>query len=387
MKILNKFILAAFGFAATLSIVGCSNKTVHTFRYTNPITTDPSQSMRDHIIVKEGDKWYMVGTSQPIWSGPNPGVRMFVSDDLLAWRDTTWLIDANKLPEKCPYKGRFYAPEVHKINNKFYLCVNSGYFPNEKNGEYWEVDHKTWVFEADDIVGPYSLITPNGLAVNDYANDATLFGDDDGRAYIYCCNYMGMKEEPGLYQAEIDLKTGKLVDETIGINGFQKVIGPRDPGMPDWCAGGIEGPFVIKRYGYYWMFFSSWTRGYEIGVLRADNPLGPWTVSQQEPVFGTRKHEVRDELAKRDGYDWVKYEDTPDPYVEVGHNGIFEGPDGKDWICCHYWLKGNKVVENIHVPVYDNTSEQLGFEPLIYKDGKFFANGPTWTEQVVTWED
>jgi xylan 1,4-beta-xylosidase len=376
--------------AAALSVVSCARTKdrekpptqVHTFRYTNPITRDPSQSMRDHIIVKEGNRWYMTGTSQPIWDGPNPGVRLMVSDDLLHWRDTAWLIDANKLPDDCPYKGRFYAPEIRKINGKFYLVVNSGHFP--KKGEYWEANHKAWIFSSDDIAGPYSLITPNGLAVGDYANDASLFGDDDGKTYLYCCTYTG--DNKGLHQAEIDLKTGKLVDETKGVNGFEKIVGPREKGYPDWMAGGIEGPYVIKRHGFYWMFFSAWTRGYEIGVLKASSPLGPWELASREPILGTRKHEVRDPLAKSEGYDFVKYEDTKDPYVEVGHNGIFEGPDGKDWICCHYWLRGEKVIANPHVPIYNNTSEQLGIEPLLFENGVFKVNGPTWTEQVVTWE-
>ena len=168
----------------TLQLSVESASQIQSFRYTNPITRDPSQSMRDHIILKEGNRWYMTGTSQPIWDGPNPGVRLMVSDDLLHWRDAAWLIDASKLPDDCPYKGRFYAPEIRKINGKFYLVVNSGHFP--KKGEYWEANHKAWIFSSDDIVGPYSLITPNGLAVGDYANDASLFGDDDGRTYLYC---------------------------------------------------------------------------------------------------------------------------------------------------------------------------------------------------------
>ena len=38
------------------------------FRYTNPITRDSSISMRDHCIIKVGEKWYCTGTSNPIWT-------------------------------------------------------------------------------------------------------------------------------------------------------------------------------------------------------------------------------------------------------------------------------------------------------------------------------
>jgi xylan 1,4-beta-xylosidase len=357
-----------------------TNSKKKVFKYTNPITRDSSQSMRDHCILKVGERWYMTGTSQPIWSGINPGVRLMVSDDLLNWRDTTWIIDAKALPAECPYNGRFWAPEIHKINGKFYLSVNSGH-EGEKTGNKRMDEHKVWIFSADHVTGPYSLITPQGLGLSKYfTNDASLFGDDDGRAYVYCCG-------GGLWQAEIDLKTGKLADETKGLSGFTKIIGEKDQGNPDWMYAGIEGPYVIKRNGAYWMFFSSWTRGYEVGILKGESPLGPWKLVGNEPIFGTRKHEVRDAMAKKDGYAHVQYEDTKDPYVEVGHNAIFEGPDGKDWICCHYWLRGNQVESNEHVPIYGNTREQLGFEPVKFEDGIFKINGPTWTKQVVKWRE
>ena len=79
------------------------------FRYTNPITRDTSISMRDHFIIKVGTKWYCTGTSNPVWTGLNPGVRLLVSDDLLHWKQLPWLIVASKLPPDCPYNGRFWA--------------------------------------------------------------------------------------------------------------------------------------------------------------------------------------------------------------------------------------------------------------------------------------
>ena len=40
------------------------------FTYTNPITRDINISMRDHFIIKAENKWYCVGTSNPVWTGP-----------------------------------------------------------------------------------------------------------------------------------------------------------------------------------------------------------------------------------------------------------------------------------------------------------------------------
>jgi xylan 1,4-beta-xylosidase len=47
-----------------------------TFKYTNPITSAPQMSMRDHFILKVDDTWYMIGSGPPFWTGPNPGVKL-----------------------------------------------------------------------------------------------------------------------------------------------------------------------------------------------------------------------------------------------------------------------------------------------------------------------
>src|SRR5690606_16196705 len=229
------------------------------FEYTNPITRDTAMSMRDHFIIKVEDKWYSVGTSEPVWTGPNPGVRMLVSDDLVNWKQHSWLIDASKLPADCPYNGRFWAPEIHFIKGKYYLTVNSGKV-TEEDPKGMDT-HSVWLFVSDEVTGPYELL--NGPLTPQYNNDATLFEDEDGQTYFYCSGN-------GLFQAKIDSKTGKLTTP------IEKFLDKKQPGWPEWMVGGIEGPFVIKRDGTYFMFFSTWTRGYEVGLLKSKTPLGPW---------------------------------------------------------------------------------------------------------------
>ncbi|MDP4208842.1 MAG: family 43 glycosylhydrolase [Bacteroidota bacterium] len=79
-------------------------------------------------------------------------------------------------------------------------------------------------------------------------------------------------------------------------------------------VGGIEGPFVVKRDGVYFMFFSIWTRGYKVGLLKFKSPLGPWELASREPFFRTRKKGYRPELAVEGGYDHLKFHDKQDPY-------------------------------------------------------------------------
>jgi len=340
----------------------------HQFKYTNPITRDTSISMRDHFIIKVGNKWYCTGTSAPVWTGPNPGVRLLESDDLIHWKQYSWLIDASKLPPDCPYNGRFWAPEIHFIKNKYYLTVNSGKVTAaDPKGMK---THSIWLFSSDSVTGPYKLV--NGPLTPQYNNDATLFEDEDGQTYLYCSG-------GGLFQAKIDLKTGKL------ITPIEKFLDKRQPGWPDWMVGGIEGPFVIKKDGTYFMFFSTWTRGYEVGLLKSKSPLGPWTLASCEPIFGTRKKGYRQEMAKAGGYDNLKFTDTEDPYQETGHNALFIGPDGKLWSSCHYFMYQNRPYPYSQTFQPWEKTPQLGIEPVYFKDGIFHIKGPTWTEQIINY--
>jgi len=338
----------------------------HEFRYTNPITRDTAISMRDHCILKVGEKWYCTGTSNPIWTGPNPGVRLLESDDMIHWKQHSWLIDASKLPADCPYNGRFWAPEIHLIKGKYWLTVNSGKVTKEDPKGM--NTHSIWLFASDKVTGPYKLV--NGPLTPQYNNDATLFEDEDGQTYLYCSGN-------GLFQAKIDLNTGKLTSP------IQKFLDKKEPGYPDWMVGGIEGPFVIKREGTYFMFFSTWTRGYEVGLLKSKSPLGPWELASRETIFGTRKRGYRPELAVGGGYSNLKFQDTEDPYCETGHNSLFEGPDGKLWTSCHYMGYEKRPYPYCSELQDWEILPQMGIEPVTYKDGMFYINGPTWTEQII----
>jgi beta-xylosidase len=345
----------------------------NTFRYTNPITRDPAMSMRDHQILKVGDAWYMTGTSPPYWKGSNPGVRLFKSSNLLDWTFVDWLIDAAKLPNGCFYQGRFWAPEIHPAHGRFYLTVNSGHGDGVEDGGRLMQEHGIILFVADAITGPYRLVTRDGPIGKPFKNDGSLFTDEGRRTYIYCSG-------GGLWQAEIDLAQGKL----IGRDDLEKICSPRDPGNPEWMIGGIEGPFVIKRDGWHYLFFSAWTRGYEVGVMRAPTPLGPWELTSPAPLFGTRKRHFRERQMREGGYAHLRFDDTPDPYAETGHCAVFTGPDGGDWLSCHYLRQGRQPIPG-PVIEYEDTAPQLAIEPLRYHDGQFSVLGPTWTEQVVNW--
>lgn len=96
----------------------------NSFTYTNPISSGIDGGIRDAQIFVEGDFYYLIGTSPPFWGGPNPGVRIFSSKDILNWKFEKLLISRSDMDSSVWHFDRFWAPEIHKINSKYYLLFN-----------------------------------------------------------------------------------------------------------------------------------------------------------------------------------------------------------------------------------------------------------------------
>ncbi|MCD6378044.1 MAG: family 43 glycosylhydrolase [Planctomycetes bacterium] len=321
------------------------------FKYKNPIYSLAIEAIRDCQITKVDDIYYLTGTSPPFWEGPNPGVKLYSSKNLLNWKFENLLIDRAKLAPNVWYYDRFWAPEIHHAHGRFWLTFNCRNETAEP-----PFPHSTGLAVADSITGPYEILTHDKPLI-ERTNDATLFTDDDGKTYIYfvgCC----LTGSDYIMGWEIDLEACELLgDAFVCLKKIRQ--------MGHWERAGIEAPFVIKRDGIYYMFYSGWARGYEVGYATASHPKGPWKRYEGNPIFGAQD---KDACEKFGG----KFTGNPPgcPYVAAGHNAIFTGPDGRDWLVCHYQEKGKP--------------ETLGFDPIWIENGIIKTNGPTWTEQIIT---
>ena len=88
----------------------------------------------------------------------------------------------------------------------------------------------------------------------------------------------------------------------------------------DWHT--LEGPFVRRRLGRYWLLYSggAWTgESYAVSWAVADRPLGPWVHAGPDVPALLR---------------------TVPGLVGPGHCSVVEGPDGGDWLAYHAWDPG-----------------------------------------------
>jgi xylan 1,4-beta-xylosidase len=143
-------IMTRFKNALALSVLAVSGSPLvaagPAFTWSNPLPfehsegqTAPRREIRDPCIIRESDRYYLVFTMWPFRgreekylaepnAGGSPGIVLYSSPDLKAWKFESWLVKSSDLPANCPYKHRFWAPEIHKMGGKFYLVFLSARF-------------------------------------------------------------------------------------------------------------------------------------------------------------------------------------------------------------------------------------------------------------------
>jgi len=318
------------------------------FSYTNPLSSGiDTNGLRDCQVFKDGDWWYMTGTSYPHWEREetngnlNKGVVLYRSKDINHWQFVKYIVERGDSTKW--YYRRFWAPEIQKIKGKYYATFNCS---NPKAG--YPGQHIGYAV-ADKIDGPYTIITETKPLAN--GNDLTFFEDTDGKVYAF----WNRGREFGIGFAEIDVEKGvfktkpqaaifpSAVDYDITANGDTVKTQAYD-GRPinkvkkyhGWDAIGIEGAYVIKRNNSYYLFYSSWTRGYEIGYATASKITGPWKKHEGNPFYGAQSKQT----CEKNGLAYTG--DEQSPFNQVGHNQVFKGPDGRLWLSCHRILKANE---------------------------------------------
>ncbi|MBQ3140658.1 MAG: family 43 glycosylhydrolase [Clostridia bacterium] len=286
-----------------------------------PYVIDESANLttcRDPMVLVVGDTYYLTGTQPPYWTGVNDGVHLWSSKDLKHFTDHGLIVRRDAMPEDMWCRDRFWAPELFDAKNGwFYLTFNC-----RNESEQYKHPHITSVARSRNITGPYEIIPYGQLSFSDFnytgrSNDASMFRDDDGALYL-AANFDQTESEP-LVIARVD-------EETLSFCELIRVCGLGRDG--EWDHIGIEGPCIVKRHGIYFQWYSSWTDGYNAGILTAPGIRGPWTKHPDNPILNPN-----------------------DIWYQCGHNHSFVGLDGKDYIVFHAFMKdpSEEKIERIFI--------------------------------------
>ena len=253
-------------------------------------------TIRDPMILPVGDTYYLTGTQPPYWQGANDGVHLWSTKDLVHFEDHGLILKREDMPEAMWCRDRFWAPELFDGGDGyFYLTFNC-----KNDSQEYGYPLNSGIARSRSITGPYEILTAEKAVSHSVgeANDATMFRDDDGSVWI------GFNNTPQrILLHRLDLETftiseGQITAE-IGAEG-------------EWDHIGLEGQCIVKRCGLYFQWYSSWTNGYNSGLLVADSIRGPWKKSTQNPILA-------------DNEIWH----------HAGHNHSFRGFDGRDYLIFH----------------------------------------------------
>jgi len=246
--------------------------------YRNPVLPgvhpDPS-------VVRVGDWFYLVNSSFEMF----PGVPIHRSRDLVHWEALGYVLTRDsQLPlAGAGPSGGIFAPTIRYHAGTFYMITTN-------------VSHRgTFFVTAKDPAGPWSEPIWVGASGG---IDPSLFFDDDGKVYLTSTGSM-----PGIYQAQIDVASGKLLTQPRIV---WKGTGGRYP----------EGPHLYKIAGRYYLMISEGGTeyGHMVTIARASSPWGPFEPCPRNPILTHR--------------------DTPmsQPIQGTGHADLVEDVEGNWWM-------------------------------------------------------
>ncbi len=214
------------------------------------------RELADPSALWENGKWYLYPSVDMAW----------VSED----QGATW--------EHHPLNVRDlgYAPTVVKYGSKFYLLAS-----------------ESELHVSDSPLGPFSTVGKIQIARQEGMPpfvDPMLFADDDGKLYYY----WGCSAKGGIWGAELNPSS-----PTHPLTGPVELIKFDPLGQPweavgEWNQikgkGWIEGAWMIKRSGRYYLTYSAAgteNKTYAMGAYVGHSPLGPFSPQRLNPILRT----------------------------------------------------------------------------------------------------
>jgi beta-xylosidase len=229
--------------------------------------------------------YYLFGTTdQNCWRGPGQGFNCYKSKNLREWDGP---IPAFRPSNHFWGKENFWAPEVFKRNDQFYMFAT---FKAEKRYR------STQILVSDKISGPYVPLTDHPVTPSDWqCLDGTLHMDAEGYPWIVFCHEWVQIHNGSICAMRLtpDLK------ESVGRPVFlfsaseapwvRRVPWPEDDSQYRFPTYVTDGPFLYRfAEGTLIMLWSSLgSSGYAMGISRSETGhiTGPWQ-HDFDPIWG-----------------------------------------------------------------------------------------------------
>ena len=275
--------------------------------FTNPVYPG---YFADPFVMEHRGRYYAYGTG--VESRTAPIFEILGSDDLVSWEP----IGHALAPRNGLADGDHWAPEVAERDGTFFMYFSIGVA---------DTGHRIRMATAERPEGPFRIekhaLTPD----EPFAIDPHPFRDADGEWYLFYARDRLDGQRVGTSLTvdrlvDMDRLAGEPVPVLSASADWQlfEAERPMYGAVYDWHT--LEGPFVVKRSGRYWCFYSggAWTNAtYGVSYGVADSPLGPFHEPEASGPSILRSR--------------------PGELEGPGHNSIVRGPDGADYLVYHAW--------------------------------------------------
>lgn len=221
-----------------------------------------------------------------------------ISNDLVHWDQRVHAFDLdNEWTHGTRAKNnQIHANDMTYIGGRFHLLFSVNYWGNERH-----IVHITHA-EADTPEGPYKEVRDDHWFENRI--DPMAFQDENGNVYLYMVKF-----------TDGNVIWGRPMNEKFEFTGDAREMFTSRPNSWERMDNKvIEGPFVIKHHGQYYMMYNtnhtSVSYGnYRLGVAQSDFPLG---------------------FNEGNKYPWPVVEPN-EKYITPGQPNIVRGPNGFEW--------------------------------------------------------
>lgn len=269
--------------------------------FTNPVAPDGHDPW---VILHAGTYYYCYSHQNKIWVNRSDDPTQAVQfTGRVVWQ-----------PEKGkPYSHQLWAPELHRINNQWYIYVAASDGRNEH--------HRMYVLQGDRPDGDFKLAGRIASPSDRWAIDGTVLNLNSRLYFIWSGWEADVNDAQHLYISEMQSPV-KLQGQRVRISSPEFAWETRN-GRPRKDGTQMplvnEGPEVLQRSGRTFLVYSasgSWTDFYCLGMLSlvGDDPMDPaaW-IKNTEPVFS-----------------------STEDVVAPGHASFTTSPDGtQHWIVYH----------------------------------------------------
>ncbi|MFT3772914.1 MAG: glycoside hydrolase family 43 protein [Minicystis sp.] len=262
--------------------------------YPNPVLP---QGCADPGVLRDGDHYVVVCTS----GGAPNAFPIFTSTDLVSWTPSGTIFPAAQKPAWAI--GDFWAPEVHHVGNHYVAYFSARHQDGRLSIGAATAPSATGPFQ--DLGQPLVHDTKMGMI------DVSEFEDAGGQPYLV------WKEDGNAVGKTTPIYGQALSPDGTALTGARTTLIQNDLG---WEGGVVEGPWVVAKDGYYYLFYSGnayYNGTYAVGVARATSPLGPYQKTGA-PILTTNA-----------------------TWVGPGHCSVVDTPAGDTYMVYHAWQAGH----------------------------------------------